>query len=299
MTDIETLAKNLNLHRAGREWRGSCPACGYGSDAFTLSRGEAGHAVGWCASCQDREAVAAILRGADGNPHRAAGDNATDAQKTLEAREKAKERARIIWAGAAPATADDLAGRYLTRRGLAHLIGSTALRYRADVPHPAGGRYPGLVALVQDAAERPLGVHRTYLATDGRKAAVEPVKASLGPVWGGAIRLHPAAPEIVIGEGIETSASAGLLLGLPAWAAISAGNMAKGLVLPPEVRSVTIAADDDGVNTQGRNPGIEAAEEAAARWQAEGRVVRVIKPNTPGQDFNDILQAHDTGAVTQ
>jgi putative DNA primase/helicase len=48
---------------------------------------------------------------------------------------------------------------------------------------------------------------------------------------------------LVIGEGIETAASAGLLMGTPAWAAISAGNMAKGLVLPPEVRRVVIAAD--------------------------------------------------------
>jgi len=142
-------------------------------------------------------------------------------------------------------------------------------------------------------------VHRTYLVADGRKSPVMPQKASLGPIWGGAIRLAPPALEIVIGEGIETSASAGLLLGLPAWAAISAGNMATGLALPPEVRSVVIAADDDGVNAQGRNPGIEAAEAAAARWQAEGRKVRIIKPTTTSQDFNDILLSRMAGKAAQ
>ena len=213
----------------------------------------------------------------------------------MEARQKAQERAGIIWNGAAYVMPDDLAGKYLAGRALSHLIGNPMLRYRSDVPHPAGGRYPAMVAVVKNAAGRAIACHRTYLAIDGTKARLEPSKASKGPVWGGAIRLAPVAPEIVIGEGIETAASAGVLLGLPAWAAISAGNLGKGLILPPEVRSVTIAADDDGINEHGHNPGIEAAETAAARWQAEGRKVRIIKPHEPGKDFNDILQARVAG----
>ncbi|MDE2344701.1 MAG: toprim domain-containing protein [Betaproteobacteria bacterium] len=289
------LAACFGLHRAGREWRGTCPACGYGSDAFTLSTGKDGRPLLWCASCQDNDALSTILRGVGAGADLARRDDRAAAQKALEAREKSRERARVIWAGAGPVTADNPAGRYLARRALGRLIGNATLRYRADVPHPTGGRHPALVALVQDAADNVLGVHRTYLATDGHKAHLEPVKASLGPIWGGAIRLAPAAPEIVIGEGIESSASAKLLLGLPSWAAISAGNLGKGLILPPEVQSVVIAADDDGVNAQGRNPGLEAAEAAAARWQAEGRKVRIIKPKTPGKDFNDILQARAAG----
>ena len=133
-----------------------------------------------------------------------------------------------------------------------------------------------------------LGVHRTFLAPDGQKADVQPVKASLGPIWGGAIRLDPVAAGLVIGEGIETAASAGLMLGLPAWAAISAGNMASGLVLPPEVRAVVIASDPD---TAGRS----AARAAAARWRAEGRTVRITTPDTHGEDFNDMLRARTRG----
>ena len=93
----------------------------------------------------------------------------------------------------------------------------------------------------------PLGIHRTYLASDGSKARVEPPKASLGPIWGGAIRLDTFAPELplVVGEGIESSASAARLLGFPGWAAISAGNLGRGLLLPPDVRRVIIAADPD------------------------------------------------------
>jgi putative DNA primase/helicase len=71
-----------------------------------------------------------------------------------------------------------------------------------------------MVALVSGPAGEIIAVHRTHLTRDGRKAMVTPVKASLGPIWGGAIRLHdpdPAQP-LVIGEWIETSASAGCLM---------------------------------------------------------------------------------------
>jgi len=275
------------FHR--KEKRGTCPVCGYHA-AYAETMGKNGARIGWCASCQDREAIAAHLQGAGVGGRRAAGDYGPHPDKALEDSKKRAEAA-VIWNGAVPVTANDPAGRYLARRGLVHLIGCTALRYRADVPHPAGGRYMALVAVVVDTAGELVGVHRTYVASDGTKARLEPVKASKGTIWGGAIRLAPVAPEIVIGEGIETSASAGLLLGLPPWVAISAGNLATGLILPPEVRGVVIAADDDGVNAHGRNPGIEAAEAAARRWQAEGRKVRIIKPEKAGTDFNDVLKA--------
>lgn len=277
-----------------KETRGTCPACGY-PDAYIETIGKHGQRVGWCASCQDKEAIAAILRGAGDSIPRAVGNHALDPAETARKAEKRREQAHTIWSGAAPVIPRDPAGLYLAWRGLPHLIDCPVLRYRDDVPHPAGGRFMGMVALVQDDAGALVAVHRTYLATDGHKARVEPVKASKGAVAGGAIRLAPVAPHLVIGEGIETSASAGLILGLPAWAALSAGNLGNSLILPPEVREVTIAADDDGVNAQGRNPGIEAAEAAARRWEAEGRAVRIIKPNMLGKDFNDILMAREAG----
>ena len=88
----------------------------------------------------------------------------------------------------------------------------------------------------------------------------------------------------MVGEGIETSASAGRMLGLPAWAAIAVGNLAKKMQPSPEVRSVVIAADADG-------PGRRAAQTAAARWRAESRRVRIATPDVAGADFNDILLA--------
>jgi hypothetical protein len=84
---------------------------------------------------------------------------------------------------------------------------------------------------------------------------------------GAAIRLADAVPAMVIGEGLETSGAASVLTGLPAWAAISAGNLAAGLVLPPLVTDVTVAVDRDPA-------GERAARLAEARRRAEGRRVQ-------------------------
>ncbi len=177
------------------------------------------------------------------------------------------------------------ADRYLIGRGLARLAASPTFRFRADCSHPEGGRLPVLVALVQDADGAFLAARRTYLRRDGTdKADLEPRRASLGSPWGGAVRLDPVASEIVIGEGVETSASAGRLLNLPCWSAISAGNLAQGLVLPADARAVVIAADPDPV-------GERAARQAARRWQSEGRSVRIARPDRLGADFNDLLRS--------
>jgi putative DNA primase/helicase len=149
---------------------------------------------------------------------------------------------------------------------------------------------PALLAAISGQNGQLVALHRTFLQQDGRgKADIELPRASLGPVAGGAIRLDPVGPELVVGEGIESSAAAGRLLGLPAWAAVSCGNLARSLVLPPSVRSVVVAADHDTGDGMGRQPGQAAARQAATRWQHEGRTVRTALPDRPGSDFADLL----------
>ncbi len=275
------LADRFRLTKRTRSWAGNCPACSY-PRAFSIRVGKGSRPMMYCANGCSREALddeAGRALGGDWMP-RPPPDTSTE----QAARERKQASALRLLPGSAICGAADPAGLYLARRGLGHLIGCEALRYRDDCPHPEGGKLPAMVAAVLDSLGRPVGVHRTYLARDGHKANVDPPKASLGPVWGGAIRLGPVAAELVIGEGIETAASAGLLLGLPAWAAISAGNVATGLMLPPDVRGVVIAADPDPV-------GLAAARRACTRWTAEGRRVRIATPDKAGQDFNDLLQA--------
>jgi putative DNA primase/helicase len=103
-------------------------------------------------------------------------------------------------------------------------------------------------------------------------------------VAGAAVRLAPVADRLVIGEGIETSISAGLMLKAPAWAAISAPNLEFKLTLPASIREIIVAADHDG-------PGLKAAKAALARWRGEGRVVKIARPQKPGEDFNDLWRS--------
>ena len=284
MTAVD-IAARLGLHRSGRTWRGACPTCGY-ANSFVLSQGSGGRAIGWCASCQDSAAIAAAIRTAEGRSPAPAATVSIINRNSIAAEREAIAarngiRAIAIWNGS-DAVPDTPAEVYLRNRCIAHVTGSAALRFRRDTPHPGGGRMPALVAIVVDMAGKPVAAHRTFLTRDGHKANVEPQKATLGPYWGGAIRLESIGSELVIGEGIESSASAGRVLGLPAWAAISAGNLARGLVLPPELRAVVIAADAD-------DAGERAACEAALRWSREGRRVRIARPNHTGWDFNDVL----------
>ena len=280
MMNATDIAGRLGLKKYARSWRGNCPACEY---ARTFSVRELkGRIVTFCGNGCDRNALADALSRVTG-PNTAPTERANVRRDDASRRAQATVDALKVWAGSTIAL-DTLADTYLTRRALPGLAASASLRFRGDCHHPEQkGRYPALVALVQDAAGEPVAVHRTYLARGGVKASLEPAKASKGPVWGGAIRLDPEVAEIVIGEGIESSASAGRLLNLPAWAALSAGNMARGLILPPEARAVVIAADADIA-------GSKAAEAAADRWRAEGRRVRIARPDRPGRDFNDILR---------
>ncbi len=176
---------------------------------------------------------------------------------------------------------------YLRSRGLSHLaIGSYLwpLRFLADARHPSGAKLPALVALVHDARGNACAVHRTFLRPDGSgKADIDPVKMSLGPIAGSAIRLDPPSPELIVGEGLETTASARFLLGKPAWSAIACGNLGWSLILPPEVRAVTVSVDRDRY-------GVRAAEAAARRWRAEGRIVDFVTPDVLGEDFNDVVR---------
>jgi putative DNA primase/helicase len=87
---------------------------------------------------------------------------------------------------------------------------------------------------------------------------------------------------LVITEGVEDALAAHILTGgWPAWAALSAGNMAD-LELPEQYRELMILADADPA-------GIEAGKKLAARMMAEGRHVTLGAPSQ-GKDANDVLR---------
>jgi phage/plasmid primase-like uncharacterized protein len=165
---------------------------------------------------------------------------------------------------------------------------SAVLRFAEQAPHRLGARLPAMLAPIVDVDGEQIGVHLTYLRRDGggkAELAKEYQRECRGAVRGGSIRLIPFAPdvELVLAEGLETSLAASELFGLPCWSAVYAGGLCS-LVLPPEVRRIVIAADNDASGVGQRN-----ALAAYDRWTAEGRSVRIVAPPVVGDDFNDVL----------
>ncbi len=194
------------------------------------------------------------------------------------------EFARQKWREAVPLT-DSPADVYLRARGLEP--GSEgwppSVRYHAALRHGLTGLLlPALVAAITIwPARNVVGVHRTFLRADGkRKAPVTKPKMMIGRCGGGAVRLAPAGPELVLSEGIETGLSVQQATGLPVWATLSTSGL-RSVILPAEVKTVIIAADGDQV-------GEEAAQAAARRFITEGRTVKIARP-PQGMDFNDLL----------
>ena len=198
--------------------------------------------------------------------------------------------ARALWRKTKPFPGT-IAERYLTARGVGHVAVAPALRFSPSLSHPhAPGRFPCLVAGVQDAHGGFLGVQRTYLDSTGDgKANVEPARASLGSLSGGAVRL--AEPEhgrpLVVGEGIESTAGAALLFDAPGWAALGTSGL-RAIELPEHVRDVVIAADRDA-------DGLRAAAALARRLEAEDRAVEIRRPCKG--DFNDALNPPASGRL--
>jgi hypothetical protein len=196
------------------------------------------------------------------------------------------ETALAIWNAAAP-SAGTTVETYFAERGL-YISAPPTIRSHASLKHPSGGLWPAMVALVtRGVDDRPLAIHRTFLARDGSgKAPVDPQKMMLGPCRGGAVRLAPAGDVLMIGEGIETCLAAIQATGHPAWAALSTSGLT-ALKLPDDVWDVIVLADGDAA-------GETAARNAAMRWKREGRRVRIARP-TQGIDFNDMLMGRSAG----
>jgi hypothetical protein len=157
--------------------------------------------------------------------------------------------------------------------------------------------------------------HRTYLEkVDGRwvKARVDAAKKVFGDYTGGSARLSgeagprgghltlrqaPQGARVFITEGIENALSLAMLRslrGLPPAYIIAAGmvwNLGR-VELPPEVTSVTLAADND----QGEQAQAALAE-AVELHAARGREVRVWRSDVPDALRRALAEERQEGAA--
>jgi len=216
-------------------------------------------------------------------------------------REQAEKqsRARFLWTEAHTAdgspVATYLAGRWIT------LPIPPSLRFHPSLKHSDSGRdFPAMVGRITRSTDgEPLGIHRTYLAQDGKgKAPVDPAKMMLGSSKGGVVCLGEPGDDgvLMVGEGIETCLSAMQATDHPAWAALSTSGF-KNLELPSGLSKVIILADNDKSGA-----GEKAARELAERLLEEDdqsklpsgkRQIVIAIPSVEG-DFNDLLRSSPT-----
>ena len=287
MTDAKEVTLALGGRWHGRYGAAPCPVCQSesrkGQNALTLADGISGRLVLDCkkSACAFLDILAAAgLRSGGYTPPDPAILAQRKAQQKAEA-EKRAAQAKRLWLEAQP-IAGSLAETYLRGRGITAPLPAT-LRFHPECWHgPTAQRLPAIVAAVQGAGLP--AVHRTWLRADGLgKADIDPPKAMLGAVAGGAVRLTEGLGPLVVAEGIETAFSlASGLLRTPAtvWAALSTSGI-RGLKLPTQLARLTIAPDGDA-------PGREAANALAERAHALGWQVSLL-PAPDGRDWNDIL----------
>ncbi len=210
------------------------------------------------------------------------------------ARAGSSDAARRLFALSRPMVGT-LAETYLRNRGItARLEVMPALRfhpacfYRAHDGVPRES-WPALIAAVTDAAGSITGVHRTWLDRDGGgKAPIATPRRALGHLLGNAVRFGVVSDVVITGEGIETMLSLRCVLpDMPMAAALSANHLT-ALILPPALRRLYIARDNDAA-------GRHAAMRLRDRARAAGIEARILWPVT--NDFNADLRRFGADAL--
>ena len=279
------LSHSLNLKCQNGTHHGPCPSCGYKS-GFTLDE-KNGKLLFYChaGGCSFEEIITAIKY------HSPAAISAIPAIvnyreyfKNLSIATGCDSKAQFIkklWSESEPVE-DTIVEAYLKNRGITGNIPKT-LRYLKSCFHsPSQANYPAMVAKVTDVNGQLMAVHRTYLKPDGSgKAVIEPNKMILGLVKGCGVYLSGIANTIAVTEGIENALVIQQTTGISTIAALSAVGITN-LILPAQVQFIIICADYDKV-------GLQAAYNAAKKWNTQGKTVKVVTPPKIGMDFNDWL----------
>jgi hypothetical protein len=266
---------------AAGQHRVACPSCGRGPRDRTLGV-KVDHDGGGVAHCHRCHFVESS-RGERSNRH---GRLPKSRPATRQQHETLSAWGRDLWRACGPVSG--VARDYLEARACVIPPEDGHLRWHPAVAHwPSSYIGPCLIALVTDALTgQALTLHRTWIRRDGMKADCDPPRMLLGKhrKAGGVIRLWPDE-ELTSGLGIAEGIETALTLAhahRPTWAAIDAGNLAS-LAILPGIESLLIAADHDPA-------GIAAAKTCAQRWLSAGRSVRVVMPDGPGTDLNDVAR---------
>jgi hypothetical protein len=192
--------------------------------------------------------------------------------------------AKSLWERSLPIEGT-LAETYLRKHRQINCPLPSSLRFHPRLKHTLTEKYyPAMIAKVQDHQGNFLGIHRTYLESNGSKANIPNNKMMLGNCVGGFVPLsNPQNSEVLaVGEGIETCLSVAEMY--PSFIVVSALSSSgiKRILLPDFApKSLVIVRDGD-------KAGYEASNVLAERAFGAGWKVQFL--NAPkGEDFNDVL----------
>jgi hypothetical protein len=164
---------------------------------------------------------------------------------------------------------------YLRARGINARLDWPALRYHPSVYYRAMEdapleQWPALLAAITDLRGTITGILRTWLdRLRPTKAPLADPRRALGHLLGNGVRFGDASDILAAGEGLETIlALKSVLPALPMIAGLSANHLA-ALELPPALRRLYVARDNDAA-------GLNAAERL--RERAAGIDVRELVP---------------------
>jgi hypothetical protein len=221
------------------------------------------------------------LRGAGSSAGYHGGSDARE----LSAARKARVAA-LVWSAGQPA-AGTLSERHIRLRGVARpLPAFDALRHALAAPlraydAPDGRCHPAMLAALRDPAGGLTAVEITFLDRSG--ARTERLRLSrkiIGPIPpGSAVRIDPAAPEMLVGEGVFTTLSATERFDLPGWALLSTSRL-RTWTPPSGVRAVLVAGDNGPAGRHSARFLVDRLRDAGLRaWAAF--------PSRGFGDFND------------
>ncbi len=289
----------VKLSRAGREWKGCCPFHPDKSPSLTVYADDRRFQCFGCGAQGD--VIDFVMRAYNVRIREAIGMLDGGALRELE-QQRAPAKAKADMRPIAQRIVNESvpiegtpAAIYLRSRGITMNLPHTLRFARLAPPKIQGngllaangpGLLPTLVAIVTDAAGKLVGLQRTYLTEDGRKAHTKPtdtdrkpkVKYSLGNVVGGSIQIGPPAASILVTEGLEDGLTLAQALGRSVWVAAGTAMMPQ-MTFSAVTRAVVIGADGDAA-------GDVAAMKAAEAFAKSGLATRIMRPTPPFKDFN-------------
>lgn len=292
------VGRATNLKRTGREYTGICPFHNERTPSFFVNDAKGfGHCFGcgWHGDiirfvmeregCGFREAYARLAN--DDLPTWTPAERAkAAAEDRLE--DLAKEQAAAKFFKEAVALAGTPGEVYLRARGITiaapdHVRFGMVPSWRDKETGEWGRKRPAIICGAQDGTGAVVGIQRIFFEQDDPARGRKDCKLSLGTIRGSALRLAPAGPEIIMAEGPEDGLSV-MQEGppLPIWVPFGT-SMMPAVVLPPVVRRVYIAGQN---NTAGRIASNKSAISIAER----GIEVRLVWPDAAFDDWNDQLR---------